>query len=276
LDQTKPGTARQPGYSMTAELLLQAGDPHAAQQALQEQVKKQASDAKLRIFLFQLMAVNGQWKRSQAQLEIAGQLDSEAGPMVQAYRDVINCELHREAVFAGKSKPLIFGEPEEWVALLVEAQQAFARGEFDLFSSLSEQAFDKAETRTGKVNGEKFSWLADADQRFGPVFEFFFNGQYYWVPMSRLSKVHTEKPTDLRDLVWLPAEVQWINGGKLMVMMPVRYPRMEEVSGPGLLSRRTDWVTRAGDIVEGTGQRIFATDENDYSLLQIRSIEFDD
>jgi len=261
---------------MTAEVLLQAGDPRAAQQALQEQVKKQAADPKLRVFLFQLMAVNGEWKRSQAQLEIAGQLDSDAGPMVQAYRDVINCELHREAVFAGKSKPLIFGEPEEWVALLVEAQQAFARGEFDLFASLNEQAFDKAETRGGKINGERFTWLADADQRFGPVFEFMFNGQYYWVPMSRVSKLHTEKPTDLRDLIWLPAEVRWINGGRLMVMMPVRYPRLEGVTGAGLLSRRTDWVTHAEDIVEGTGQRIFATDENDYSLLQVRSIEFDD
>lgn len=261
---------------MTAEALLQAGDPQAAQLALQEQVKKHAADAKLRVFLFQLMAVNGQWKRAQAQLEIAGQLDSDADPMVQAYRDVINGELHREAVFEGKSKPLIFGEPEEWVALLVEAQQAFARGEFDLFASLNEQAFDKAETRSGKINGERFNWLADADQRFGPSFEFMFNGQYYWVPMSRVSKLHTEKPTDLRDLIWLPAEVQWINGGKLMVMMPVRYPRLEGVTGAGLLSRRTDWLEHAEGILEGTGQRIFATDENDYSLLQVRSIEFED
>jgi type VI secretion system protein ImpE len=261
---------------MTAEILLHAGDPHAAQQALQEQVKKQSADPKLRVFLFQLMAVNGQWKRASNQLEIAGQLDSEAAPMVKCYRDVLNCELHREAVFQGKSKPLIFGEPEEWVALLVEAQQAFARGEMPLFSRLNAQALEKAEARGGKINGERFAWLADADQRFGPVFEFMFNGQYYWVPMSRVRALHSEKPTDLRDLIWLPAEVTWINGGKLMVMMPARYPRTEGVSGASLLARRTDWVTHADDNLEGTGQRIFATDQNDYSLLQVRSIEFDE
>lgn len=260
---------------MTAETLLQAGDPHGAQEALQDQVKKQPTDAKLRVFLFQLMVVNGQWKRAQAQLEIAGQLDSTADPMVQAYRDVINCEMHREAVFEGKSKPLIFGEPEEWVALMVEAQQAFSRGDTELFSKLNEQAFEQAESRSGKINDESFDWLADADQRFGPIFEFMFNGQYYWVPMARVSKLHTEKPTDLRDLVWLPAEVTWTNGGKLMVMIPVRYPRLEGVSGTCLLSRRTDWLSRADDLVEGTGQRIFATDQNDYSVLQVRSIEFD-
>ncbi len=260
---------------MTAETLLHAGDPVAALQALQEQVKKQPTDAKLRIFLFQLLSVLGQWKRAQTQLELAGELDSEAVPMVRAYKDVINCELHREAVFNGKSKPLIFGEPEEWVALLVEAQQAFANNDMESFSSLNARAFENADTRSGKINDEDFDWLADADQRFGPVFEFIFNGQYYWVPMSRVKKLHTDKPTDLRDLIWLPAEVTWVNEGKLMVMLPARYPRLEGVNGPGLLSRRTDWLSHSGDIVEGTGQRVFASNQLDYSLLQVRSIEFD-
>jgi len=196
--------------------------------------------------------------------------------MVQAYRDVLNCELHREAVFQGKSKPLILGEPEEWVAVLVEAQQAFANGDMDLFAALNEKAFENADSRSGKINDETFTWIADADQRFGPVFEFIFNGQYYWVPMSRVRKLHTEAPTDLRDLVWLPAEVMWTNGGKLMVMIPARYPRLEGLSGLGLLSRRTDWVSQTEEIFEGTGQRVFATDKNDYSILQVRSIEFDE
>lgn len=261
---------------MSAKLLLQAGDPVAALQALQEQVRAEPADAKLRIFLYQLLAVTGQWERAQTQLEMAGEMDSKAAPMVMAYRDVINCELHRKSVFEGETKPLIFGEPEEWVASLVEAQQAFAKGEFDAFSSLNAQAFEAADARSGKINDETFAWLADADQRFGPVFEFFFNGQYYWVPMSRVRSLRTEEPTDLRDLVWLPAEVTWTNGGKLMVMMPVRYPRLEGVSGAGLLARRTDWVSRDGDIVEGTGQRLFASDQNDYPLLQVRSIEFDE
>ena len=261
---------------MTAENLLHAGDPAGALQLLQDKIRKQPADAKLRIFLFQLLAITGQWQRAQAQLEIAGQLDSEAAPMVQAYREAINCELHREAVFEGKSKPLIFGEPEDWVAALVEAQQAFANGEMELFSTLNAQAFEAADTRSGKINDETFSWLADADQRFGPVFEFIFNGQYYWVPMSRVQKLHTDKPTDLRDLVWLPAEVTWTNGGKIMVMIPARYPRLEGVSGPGLMSRRTDWESHSDDIVEGTGQRVLATDQQDYSILQVRSIEFDE
>ena len=82
---------------MTAELLIHAGDPKGALEALQEQVKKNPTDPKLRIFLFQLLAVNGQWKRAQTQLELAGQLDPEADPMVQAYRDVLSPLINRSA-----------------------------------------------------------------------------------------------------------------------------------------------------------------------------------
>lgn len=261
---------------MSAEALLQAGDPQAALQALQDQVRKNPTDAKLRIFLFQLFAVNGLWKRAQTQLELAGEMDSQCLPMVQAYKDVLNCELHREAVFQGKSKPLIFGEPEEWVAMLVEAQQAYANGDLKAFSSLNARAFENADSSSGKINDETFEWLADADQRFGPVFEFIFNGQYYWVPMSRVRSLRTEEPSDLRDLVWLPAEVTWTNGGRLMVMLPARYPNIEGLSGLALMSRRTDWEAQSDKIYEGTGQRVLTTDKNDYSILQVRSIEFNE
>jgi len=261
---------------MSAETLLQQGELHAALRTLTEQVKAKPADANLRVFLFQMLAVLGQWGRAQTQLEIAGELDSSVAPMVQAYRDVINCELHRQAVFAGKSKPLIFGEPEEWVALLVEAQQSFANGDYVAFTKLNSQAFEQAETRSGKINDEPFEWLADADQRLGPVLEVIFNEHYYWVPMSRVRSLSTEEPADLRDLVWQPAEITWTNGGKHIVMLPSRYPLIEGVSESDLLARSTDWVARTEGVFEGVGQRMFATDQQDYSFLQVRSIEFDE
>jgi len=261
---------------MSAETLLQQGELTAALGALTEQVKANPADASLRVFLFQMLVVLGQWDRAQTQLELAGQLDVSVAPMVQAYRDVINCELHRQAVFAGNSKPLIFGEPEEWVALLVEAQLCFARGDYAAFKTLNAQAFEQAETRSGKINDEPFAWLADADQRLGPVLEVIFNEHYYWVPMSRVRSLRTEEPADLRDLVWQPAEITWTNGGKLIVMLPSRYPRIEGVSESDLLARNTDWVPHAEDVFEGVGQRMFATDQQDYSFLQVRSIEFDE
>ncbi len=46
-----------------AERALADGDPDAALIALQEAVKAKPADAKLRIFLFQLLCVLGRWER---------------------------------------------------------------------------------------------------------------------------------------------------------------------------------------------------------------------
>ena len=204
---------------MTAEELVQAGELETALSDLQQRVRTHPGDAELRIFLFQLMAVLGQWKRALTQLEVIHDLDNNTWPLVHAYREVINCEMHREAVFLGKSKPLVLGEPQQWMALLIEAQQCFTRGEIANFQSLNAQAFEQAPTVCGKINDEPFEWLADADQRFGPVLEIIFNEQYYWTPLQAIKTLRTEAPSDLRDLVWLPAEVTWTNGGQNMVMM---------------------------------------------------------
>jgi len=261
---------------MSAEQLVQKGELKAALAALSDQVRAKPANGDLRVFLFQLLAVLGQWDRARTQLEMAGDLDSSVAPMVMVYKDVLNCELHRQAVFDGKSKPLIFGQPEEWIALLVEAQQAFAKGDMKSFSTLNAQAFEEAPASSGSINGEPFSWLADADQRFGPVFEVIFNGQYYWVPMANVRSLTMEDPADLRDLVWQPAEITWINGGQNAVMMPSRYPRVEGVSEAELLARSTNWEAHPDELFEGIGQRMLATDAQDYSFLQVRSIQFDE
>jgi type VI secretion system protein ImpE len=261
---------------MPAETLLQSADPRAALEELQGQIRANPADPALRTFLFQLLVTLGDWSRALTQLETVGGMDDGALGMVEVYRDVINCEKHRQAVFEGKVKPLIFGDPEPWLAHLVEAQQAFARGDYENFTKLNEEAFENAESCSGKINDEPFEWLADADQRFGPVFEVIFNQHYYWVPVSRVRKIAVEEPSDLRDLVWSPAEITWVNGGQNIVMMPTRYPNLSDASGEDLMSRRTDWRELADGVFEGLGQKMFATDVEEYPFLQVRSIEFDE
>ena len=104
--------------AMSAEELVQAGEVESALSELQQKVRTQPADSELRIFLFQLMIILGQWKRALTQLEVIHDLDNNVWPLVHAYREAINCEMHREAVFMGKSKPLVLGEPQQWMALL--------------------------------------------------------------------------------------------------------------------------------------------------------------
>lgn len=259
----------------SAQELLRAGQLGDALQDLQQQVRKNPADAKARVFLFQLLAVLGQWERALTQLNVSGDLDPGALAMVQTYREALRCEALREQVFAGKRSPMIFGDPEPWVALMVQALQMDGEGRPADAQRLRTQAFEQAPASAGSVDGQPFEWIADADQRLGPVLEVIVNGNYYWVPMHRIRRIRVEAPEDLRDAVWMPAYFTWSNAGESVGLIPTRYPGTHACEDDQLrLARKTDWVAAGEDVYTGLGQRLLATDSAEYALMDIRHVEF--
>ena len=257
----------------TAEEYLRQSDPETALTALTEQVKARPADAKLRVFLAQLLCVLGQWERATNQLAVAAEMDAAAIPMRQAYGEAIRCELLRQEVFAGRKAPLVFGHPQEWLALLIESLLRAGQGEHKMAVSLSATAFEQAPATAGTLDGVPFEWIADADMRFGPVLEAVVNGKYYWVPFSQLMRVEIEAPEDLRDMVWVPAHLWFVNGGESVALIPVRYPGSEtSADGAIRLARKTEWDEPRAGVFHGIGQRLFSTDQGDKALLEIRSI----
>jgi type VI secretion system protein ImpE len=256
-----------------AEFSLKSGDPVAALAQLQEQVRARPEDPKLRIFLFQLLCLVGKWDRALNQLSVAATLDASALAMAQAYGDAVRCEAIRTDVFEGRKSPMIFGQPDQWLALLIESMLVAGRGEPGRSQELRARAFDEAPATAGTLDGRPFSWIADADSRIGPVLEAVINGRYYWVPFSRLLKIAMDEPEDLRDMVWMPAHLQFENGGESVAFVPTRYPG-SEASNDGLivLARKTVWEEIAEDTFRGLGQRVIATDVDDIPLLDVRSI----
>lgn len=261
---------------MHAEELLKEADLEGSLSALQDHVRSNPADSEARVFLFQLLAVLGDWERALNQLNVAGELDSQTYPMVQAYREVLRCEALRERVFAGDRQPLVFGDPERWIALALEAVRVGARGDHGQASELRAQAYEDAPTTPGNINGEPFEWIADGDTRIGPFLEALVNGGYYWVPFHRVAKVEIEAPKDLRDLVWAPAAFTWANGGQAYGFIPSRYPgTTASGESANLLCRRTEWVEQAADTYFGLGQRVLGTDQGEYSLLDVRTFELE-
>lgn len=251
--------------------LLKANDVVGALQALQDQVRARPADARLRIFLFQLLCVTGDWKRAINQLKLCAELDPAATTMAQAYREAIICEVFREKVFTGDKEPLIFGEPQDWIALLVEALKALAGGDAARAAMLRERAFDAAPATPGEVNGTPFEWIADADMRLGPVLEVIINGRYFWMPLSAVSALRIEAPSDLRDAVWTAGNLTLHNGGEFVALIPTRYPGTPvEGDNAAKLARATAWVDLGGDAFRGVGQRILTTDQGDTPLMDLR------
>jgi type VI secretion system protein ImpE len=259
--------------SEAAEQHLRSGDPAAALARLQDDVRARPSDGKLRVFLFQLLCVLGQWERALNQLKVASELDPAALPMAQMYGDAVRCEAIRTAVFDGSKSPMVLGEPEQWLALLIESRLRAGHGEATQAEELRLRAFEEAPVSSGDLDGRPFEWIADADSRLGPVMEAIINGRYYWVPFSRLTKVTMEAPEDLRDLVWMPAHLDFDNGGESLALLPTRYPGSESsADGAIALARKTSWETIAADAYRGLGQRILVTDAGETPMLELRTI----
>ncbi len=261
-------------HTIPAQHLLREGHPQEALQSLQAEIRKAPADASLRVFLFQLLAVLGQWERALTQLNVLGEMDATTLPMVQTYREAIRCELLRADVFAGRRSPLVFGDPEPWVALLLEALRLTAEGHPTQAQAVRDRAFEAAAATAGTLDDQPFAWIADADPRLGPMLEAIVNGRYYWIPFQRIQVIALEQPADLRDFVWMPAQFTWANGGETVGLIPARYPGSHASADPLVqLGRKTEWLESEAETCVGVGQRILATDQDEYPLLDIRRID---
>ncbi|HEY4185932.1 MAG TPA: type VI secretion system accessory protein TagJ [Polyangia bacterium] len=259
-----------------AEESVKAGRLDEALADLQGQVRKQPADARLRVFLFQLLAVRGDRDRALTQLKVAADLDSTTTTMLQTYQEALRCEVLRAEVFAGRRTPLLFGKPSEWMALMVEAMRLTATEKFEEAQTLRERAFESAPAMAGQIDDQPFAWIADADPRLGPLLEAIVNGRYYWIPFSRLREIRIEKPQDLRDVAWMPASLSLANGGDAVALIPTRYPGSETASDPKLvMARSTEWIERPAETFLGMGQRLWTTDQGDHALMDVRVIRID-
>ena len=260
---------------MTPEECIRAGNLEEAMASLKDAIRKNPADGKLRVFLFQLLCVNGDWDKALTQLNLVADISPDSMLLAQIFRPVIQCEALRAEVFAGKRSPLIFGEPQEWIGLLVHANSLAATGRLREARETMDHALEDAPAVSGSINEHDFEWIADADSRFGPVLEAVIDGKYYWVPFNRIARIHLSRPSDLRDLVWISATFTWANGGESSGLIPVRYARSELSPDSGIrLSRKTDWEDAGEGFYFGRGQRLFATDAGEYPLLETLVIKF--
>src|SRR5882724_10007505 len=126
---------------MTSQEFLAAGQLDQALVELQNEIRARPEDPKLRLFLFQLHCVLGNWSKALIQLQVISGIDPDTMLLAQIFQPVINCEALRGGVFDGKLTPLIFGEPFEWVGLLLKAAEDIVRGELAAAAELRSRAF---------------------------------------------------------------------------------------------------------------------------------------
>lgn len=222
--------------------LLRAGDLAGARAALVEKARSAPADPAVRMFLFQLLCLLGEWERAHSQLRTLASLSPEAQMLSVTYGMCIEAEKQRAEVFAGTAPPALLVSSSSWAGELAGALGLIAKGKVEEGVEKRDAAFDAAPDCPGVLDGVEFDWLADGDARFGPTFEAIIQGQWGLVPFDAIQSLKTEGPEDLRDLVWLPAQLMFRTGQSVNAMLPVRYPGSETSEDAAVrMARRTDW-----------------------------------
>lgn len=262
--------------TVNVEKHIEAGNLEAALEELQKAILSQPGRADLRLYLFQLLSILGDWKQALTQLNAVAVLNQDAMFLVRIYRQLLKCEAIRAEVFAGHREPLLFGEPGDWLATLMRSMKQTVKGNGAQASALVMEAMERVIPRSGTINDEPFSWFSDADRRLGPLFEIILDGKYHWISISNIAEISFSAPEHLQDLVWLPVQVKWVNGESSRAYMPTRYPGPATVNdAQSALARKTDWTDIGEGFHTGSGQRVFTTENDEYSILQTRRIVFE-
>lgn len=255
--------------------LLKAGNPQLSLATAKDWVRQCPADAEARIGLFQLLAVAGEWQRAKQQVWLAAELEQGWVGVAGAYARILDAELEREQVLAGRMMPLMPAQVPPWQHDLLQALQHDREGEAGQAARRRALALAQADAVAGYIDGRRFNWLADADPRFGPCLEVVLEAGYAWVPFAQLRSLRFEAPTTLRDLLWQSVEIQWRNGTRSRGVVPCRYPGSQHSQDGAIrLGQRTAW--EGEDLSAcGLGQRLLAGSEDDSPLLEIRYVEFD-
>ena len=257
-----------------ADQLLRDGDLDGARRALVEVVRAKPADEQARMFLFQLLAIAGEWDKARTQLNALAQLSPEAQMLSVAYGQAVEAERERAHVFAGRARmKTLVASP--WMDGLVDAIEHYAAGRVDDGDAARDAAFEAAPDTPGTLDGVEFEWIGDADARFGPAFEAIIGNRYGLVPFDAVERITSEGPKDLRDIVWYPAQIAFRSGQSVAAMLPARYPGTEQAgSADERLGRATGWRdTEWGQV--GSGQHLWAlSTEDDRDLLSVRQLVF--
>jgi type VI secretion system protein ImpE len=261
---------------MKAQELFDAGQVGEALRSLQDEVRQRPGDLDLRVFLFELLAVAGQWERALTQLDVLTSMEPKAVAFARLYQPLARAEILRAQIAAGGAAPVIFGEPELWMAEALHGNALLAKGQVAAAGQALQSALNASPKTRGSVNGSACEWLADADLRFGPFLEAVIEGRFFWVPFFRIRKLSTQPPKRIHELLWLPAGFTWTNGGEAVGFVFTRYPGTEKEPDNDLkLNRKTDWRSLDGGVTLGLGQKLIASDKEDYPALDIRQLELE-
>lgn len=238
-------------------------------------VRSNPTDVGARLFLFELLAFDGQWERAQRQAQALLTNDAESDAAVGFYQKCLASESKRATAFQGGASPRVLGPLSDSMTLRLEALRANEETQRHLILQALELESGRAKP-TWVLNGESFRDLHDGDDLLGPVLEVFAQGEYFWIDIQSVQLLETEPPRYPRDLIWLPARLETATESG-NVFLPMIYHGSSVDEDVSLrLGRATDWTDGSNGgaaVFRGLGLKEWYLDGDEaLPLVEFRSL----
>jgi type VI secretion system protein ImpE len=225
-----------------------------------------------RLALAQLRLVQGEYAKALQQLQLACQLDADSAPEAQLIRMLVRAEQTRETVFDGKILPDLLTPPPMWLDGMIAA----LREEGSKAAQTRQKALSEAPLSKGRHGRSAFEWIADGDERLGPVIEIILGGVYYWIPFDMVESLEISAPKKAMELVWTPVELKLSGHPARIAYMPSRYTLAKnERTDAFLTGAETVWKELPGGAWRGCGQRTWIVDGEPLGMFEAGRIGFE-
>lgn len=258
-----------------AKLQLDKGNLSAAVEAAVNLVKTNPTNEAGRIFLFELSCFSGDWDRAERQLEVIGNQDVNAMIGSKIYQGNFKAENDRLKYFSDGLSPEFMTPKPLYVDDLMTANNRLREGNDAEAREILDKVEEDRPAFRVMINGEGFSDFRDYNDLTMCVFEVIFRNNYLWIPFEQVQKIELFKPKTLRDLYWIQAKIELVNGTSGEMFLPALYAGTWKSSNDQVrLGRMTDWRSVGSEIYVGEGMRVFWMDGRDKSILDIETIEF--
>ncbi len=265
---------------MTARELFDQGRLDDAISAQNEVVKTNPTDLDARHELSVYLCFAGNLDRAFLQLNTMSQQNPELATSSHVYRSLLIADLQRRKAYREDVSPLLPPECPPPVEARLRALRARRAGDHEAASEALRRAAEEERNRPGKLNGETFAGIRDYDDLLGSVLEVYAGETYLWMPFEHIRKLEISAPRHLLDLLFIPAEIEDMNGAEASVHLPTTYEGSHlSEDGRVRIGQKTDWVEVPGVGLCGIGQRVlFSATESatrESGLLDVRSLEFE-
>lgn len=258
---------------MKAREILEKGRLSEAIKEMTQEVKAHPADSRSRTFLFELLCFSGDLDRAKNQLEALDAQDPKADLGIDFYRKILKAEQVRQQLFSKGTVPKLLGPCPVHVQGHLDALLQIQEKNFSLAQELLSKAEELRPDIQGTIDGSIAEGFMDLDDLLAPVLEMIMQDQYYWVPFTHIRKISLTPPKHLRDLLWVPAQVETTDasvGGVVPVLYPGSFMAEDELVK---LGRVTDWKQEDG-LTLGMGQHLYGFNELDKGILEIREMIF--